>query len=100
MPVLAIFTGEMSEQQYEELRAEVGWEQQQPEGGILHVAAFNQTGTEIHIADVWESSELMTAFVTGRLAPALAKLGIQQPEVELYPTHNINAYASIEEHRL
>ena len=37
----------------------------------------------------------MNSFVEERLMPAFKKLGIDPPDVAVYPAHNINAYNSI-----
>jgi hypothetical protein len=99
MAVLAIFTGNISKSQYDALRQEANWEKQQPQGGVFHAASFDDSGN-IHVADVWESAEAMNTFVEQRLAPAMQKLQISPPNVEVYPTHNINAYKSIEEYTI
>ena len=98
MPILAIFTGNVSKSQYEALRKEANWEGEQPEGYVFHAASFDDSD-RIHVADVWESVESMNAFV-GRLRPVLKKLGIAQPEVAVYPAHNINVYKSIEKYTI
>jgi hypothetical protein len=95
MPILAIFTGKgISKQQYEELRKEVHWENQLPKGAIIHIASFDEAG-DAHVADVWTSPEELNEFVTTRLMPAMQKLKIQPPKVDIYPTHNINAYIAV-----
>ncbi len=100
MPILAIFTGKgFTKEMYENLRPEVKWETDNPEGGISHVASFDDKGN-IHVADVWESEEMMNSFVQSRLIPAFQKLNIPIPEVQVYPAHNINAYKSIEKYIL
>ena len=99
MAVLAISTGNVSKSQYEELRAEVGWETTQPPGGVVHVASFDDSG-QIHVADVWESAEAMNTFVEQRLMPSIGKLGITPPDVSVYPVHNLNAYKSIAAHTI
>lgn len=99
MAILAIFTGNISKSEYEALRKEVNWEKQQPSGGIFHAASFDDSG-HIHVADVWESSETMNAFVAARLMPAMQKLQIAPPEVAVYPVHNLNAYRSIEKFKI
>jgi hypothetical protein len=98
MAILAIFTGNISKSQYEALRREVNWEKQQPQGAIFHVVSVDDSGGVRHVADVWESAEAMNAFVEQHLAPAMQKLQISPPNVEVYPTHNINAYKSIEKY--
>lgn len=100
MPVLAIFRGKgITKTMYESLRKEVHWENQLPDGAVFHVAGFDDKG-DLHVADVWESTEKMNKFVEDRLLPAMKRLKIPAPEVEAYPTHNINAYALIEEYKL
>jgi len=92
MALLAIFTGSTTKEQYEQLRNEVHWEKKLPPGAVFHAAAFDDAGG-IHVADVWESPEALNAFVEQRLKPAFQKLGLEPPHVEVYPAHNVNAYA-------
>ena len=99
MAILAIFTGNISKSQYEELRNEVNWERQQPQGGVLHAASFDDSD-RIQVADVWESADAMNAFVEQRLIPAFKKLEIAPPDVSVYPVHNLNAYESIEKYKI
>lgn len=99
MPVLAIFTGNISKSQYDALRAEVNWEKQLPDGGVVHAAAFDDSD-RLHAADVWISADAMSAFVSNRLMPAVQKLGIEPPDVSVHAVHNLNAYASIDEYKL
>lgn len=99
MSILALFTGNITQSQYEALRKEANWEGQQPNGGVFHCASFDESD-HIHVADVWESAEVMGAFVEQRLAPAMQKLQITPPDVAVYPVHNINAYHTIEKHRI
>ena len=95
MPVLAIFSGpSITKDQYEALRKEVGWEASHAPGGVIHVASFDEKGG-LHVADVWESADLMNQFVQGRLLPAMQKLGVAAPAVEVYPVHNANAYPAV-----
>lgn len=99
MSILAIFTGNISQSQYEALRQEANWEGQQPNGGVFHCASFDES-EQIHVADVWETAEAMGAFVEQRLAPAMQKLKITPPDVAVYPAYNINAYHTVEKYRI
>ena len=99
MAILAIFTGTMSQTQYDALRKEVDWEHQQPKGGIFHAASFDEQG-QIHVADVWESPDTLNQFVERRLSAAMQKLALTPPNVEVYPVHNINAYATIKRYQI
>ena len=58
MAILAIFTGNnVTKQMYETLRKEVDWEHNHPAGLILHSAAFDNSGNNVRVADIWESEE-------------------------------------------
>jgi len=95
MAILAIFTGKgVTKEMYDQLRAEVDWEHQQPKGAISHTASFDEAG-EAHVADVWNSSDELNTFVNTRLMPAFQKLNFPPPDVEVYPAHNINVFSSV-----
>ena len=51
-------------EQYDQLREIVRWEIEAPEGGIYHVAAFDDSG--VRITDVWESAEDFQRFTEQR----------------------------------
>lgn len=74
--------------EYEEIRKEVDWEGNIPDGAVFHVAAFgNNAG---HVTDIWESEDEMNSFIQNRLMPAVMKMGITtQPNVETFPVHAI-----------
>ena len=76
---------------YEKLRQEVGWETKPIDGWIFHAASFDESG-DIHRINVWESIEKMEEGFASRLVPAMKKLGIPKPEVEIYTTHNVNVF--------
>lgn len=99
LPILAIFTGEISKDNYEALRNEVKWETDHAPGGLFHAAAFDESGG-LHVADVWESPEAMNVFVEQRLMPAIQKLGLAPPNAAVYPAHNVNAYPALDKHRI
>ena len=100
MAILALFTGEgITQEMYDALRREVDWEHQQPQGAILHAASFDEAGKP-HVADIWSSPDTLNAFVGTRLLPAMQKLRIPQPDVAVYPLHNVNAFATIQDYLL
>lgn len=101
MAILVLFTGDggLTPDMYDSMRAELNWEKQQPAGGIVHIASFDDKGA-IHVADVWNSPEELNAFVTSRLMPMIQKLKINPPKVEIFPVHNIDAYAAIDEYKV
>lgn len=55
--------------QYDEVREKVGWDDDPPEGGVFHVAWFEDGG--IHVVDVWESEQDFRRFFDERLRPVL-----------------------------
>ena len=75
-------------EQYDQVQAEVKWEAEAPDGGVFHVAWFEEG--VMRIVDVWESAEKFQSFVDGRLMPGVAKVGIQgEPAVEVHAAHRI-----------
>jgi hypothetical protein len=98
MAVLAIIkcVG-ITKQMYEMVRREVQWETKIEPGGLLHVCAFDGSG-EIHVADVWESDVALSNFMNRRLIPCMKKLGFPEPSVAVYPIHNFNCTAGIQQY--
>lgn len=89
MAVVAhIILAGVSKEQYDRVRAEVGWLEEAPDGGYLHVAWWE--GADNHNLDAWESEEAVGRFGAERLGPAMAKLGIDvEPEIILHPAHEV-----------
>ena len=81
---------EVSKNQYEETRRQVGWETNVPKGAKFHVAWFAKDG--LHVLDLWESQADFERFVNDRLMPAVKRIGIQgQPKVQFESAHAIFA---------
>ena len=99
MAILAIFSGKITKDMYEGLRKKVDWEHKHPNGGIFHVVGFDDAG-HLLVADVWESTEAMNEFLQNRLMPAMQKLNVPPPKVEIYPAHNVNAYSTIGQYKV
>jgi hypothetical protein len=57
-----------------------------PEGLASHHAGPTPDGW--CVSDVWESRELLDAFVGGRLGPVLGRLGLPEPELTFYDVYN------------
>jgi hypothetical protein len=92
MAVLAIFSNKgVTQKMYDALRKEIELESKLPLGGVLHACGFDENGDQ-HVADVWESQELLDAFVHTRLIPAMKKLGIPLPTVSVYPAAKVYVY--------
>jgi hypothetical protein len=100
MAILAIFTGDstLTKDGYDKLREELGWHRQKPQGGIVHIASFDEKGA-IHVADVWNSPEELNAFAQNALMPALARMGVTPPQVDVYAVHNIDAYSAVDAYK-
>lgn len=95
MAILVIFTGPgVDKSRYEELRKEVDWEHRPPAGVVFQAAGFDKTG--IRVADVWESQQALDDFLNKRLLPALRKLKIPAPQVDIYPAYSLNAYPAVD----
>jgi hypothetical protein len=78
----------VSREQYDAVRAAVGWLERPPAGGISHVTWWE--GEDCHNLDAWESEDAFNAFGNDRLGPAMAKLGIAvAPEVTFQPAHEV-----------
>jgi hypothetical protein len=50
-------------------------------GVILHAAGFDESGNNVHLADIWESEEELNNFVSNRLMPVIQKAGVPAPKV-------------------
>ncbi len=84
----------VSPEQYDQVRAEVGWLERPPDGGISHVAWWE--GGDNHNIDAWESEAAFDAFGQDRLGPAMAKLGIEvAPEVTFHQAHEVYTPQSV-----
>ena len=101
MAILAIFRGNnITKQMYESLREEVDWEHKHPTGVILHAAAFDDSGNNIRVADVWESAEDLNRFVNERLMPIMQEAKVPGPEVEIFQINDVVAYPGIDKYRI
>jgi hypothetical protein len=91
MPVIThVVLRGVSKEQYDAVRAETGWLEQAPAGGLAHMSWWE--GNDNHNMDAWESEAAFAAFGEQRLGPAMARLGINvQPEVTFQPAHEVYA---------
>lgn len=84
----------VSPEEYDRVRAEVGWLEQPPDGGYSHVTWWE--GDDCHNVDAWESEAAFNAFGNDRLGPAMGKLGINaEPEVTFHPAHEVYTPQSV-----
>jgi hypothetical protein len=78
----------VSQEQYDAVRAECGWLEDTPVGGLAHLTWWE--GDDNHNMDAWESEEAFGRFGEDRLGPAMAKVGVSaQPEVTFHPAHEV-----------
>jgi hypothetical protein len=72
---------EVTEEQYQQVRREVNWEGDVPQGAKFHVAWMAKDG--FHVVDLWESPADFDRFSKERLPAGLAKAGVKgEPHVE------------------
>ncbi|MEU6252520.1 hypothetical protein [Streptomyces sp. NPDC047043] len=84
--VLSLRWSGVTPEQYDTVRDTVRWEEQQPEGAVLHVAWFD--GGALHVTDVWNSQAAFERFFAERLTPGLKEAGIVgEPETRFSPLH-------------
>jgi hypothetical protein len=88
MPVVMYMEWDgVTPEQYDEARTKVDWEQEVPDGAILHVPWFVEGG--LRVVDLWDSPEHFQRFVDARLMPAVQEIGIAgEPRVEFNPLHS------------
>jgi hypothetical protein len=61
-----------------------------PEGALFHVCGHD--GDTLRILDIWESEPAWNTFLNGRLGAAVGEAGLPgQPDVKVYPVHNLYA---------
>jgi hypothetical protein len=94
MAIMAIFTGNgFTKDMYERLRQEVGWETEPIDGWISHAVGFDDSG-ELHMINIWESTDKMHDAFVSRLMPVMQKIGIPPPQAVIYPVHNVNVFTT------
>ena len=78
----------LTKEQYDQVRAKVGWLDKVPDGGLAHLTYWD--GADCHNWDAWESEAAFGAFGQDRLGPAMAELGIDAAvEPAFYPAHEV-----------
>ena len=88
--VLSMHWPEISKAQYEQVRGDVKWESNVPEGAKFHVAWWASDG--LHVLDLWDSQGDFEHFMQTRLAAGIQRAAIQgQPKVEYSEAHAIFA---------
>ncbi len=80
-------------------RKEVDWEHQQPDRIVLHAAAFDNSGSNFRVADIWESEEHLNNFVSSRLLLVMKKINMPMPGGD-FQIHNVNAHPGIDKYKV
>ncbi len=77
----------LTAEQYDQARDKVAWEVDPPEGGLYHVAWFDDGA--LNVVDVWDNPDDLQSFVDTRLMPAAkGDLGLPgEPDVSVHPLH-------------
>ncbi|HUI03976.1 MAG TPA: hypothetical protein VLZ77_10565 [Acidimicrobiales bacterium] len=77
-------------EQYDAVRAEVGWLEDAPAAGLVLMTWWE--GGDCHNLDAGESEAASGAFGEGLLGPAMAKVGVTaEPAVTSFPAHEVYA---------
>ena len=88
--VMIMHWPEVTKEKYDEVRRDVNWEGNPPDGAKFHVSWFGADG--FHVLDLWASPEQFDRFVRERLTAGVQRAGItSQPKVELAEAHAIFA---------
>ena len=79
-----------TQEQYEAVNAEIGVEENPPDGLIFHAAGPTEDGWGV--LDFWESRGHFDRFMESRLGPAIQELGERAPQgppdIKEFPVHN------------
>jgi hypothetical protein len=88
MPVVMYMEWDgVTPEQYDQARTKVDWETEAPDGAILHVPWFVDSG--LRVVDLWDSADHFQRFVDARLMPAVQEIGIAgEPRVAFNPLHS------------
>ncbi|MET9372815.1 hypothetical protein ACFYV5_18335 [Streptomyces sp. NPDC003035] len=78
---------EITPQVYDESRARVRWEEDVPDGLVLHASWFAEDG--FHAMDIWDSEDQFRRFIADRIGPVIkGEMGVtSDPQVSLSPLH-------------
>ncbi|MFI1939495.1 hypothetical protein ACH44C_20345 [Streptomyces purpureus] len=84
--VVNIAWPEITPELYDQARERVRWEEEPPEGAVLHLAWFDGG---MRVIDVWESQGQFERFIAERIGPVVkGELGVtSDPEVTFSSLH-------------
>jgi hypothetical protein len=99
MPVMTLFRSpSINQMQYDAIMQALNLESQPGIGALTHACGFDQKG--ICVQDVWESRKDFDAFVTDRLKPAFAKLGLTFVEPEIIETYQFRVADGVDRYKV
>jgi hypothetical protein len=88
---LSIRFADATAEQYDAINAEMGVEDDMPDGLIFHAGGPIKDGWGV--LDFWDSRAQFDAFLESRIGPAIAAAGDaappNPPEIKEFPIHNI-----------
>jgi hypothetical protein len=92
--VVHVVLSDVTKEQYDKVRDEVGWLDTPPNGGLSHVTWWE--GSDCHNLDVWESEEAFNAFGEKRLGPGMVQAGVAAvPTATFHRLHEAYAPAAL-----
>jgi hypothetical protein len=78
----------VTQEQYNEALQRVDWENNIPDGAMLHIVGWDKG--VMQVIDVWESEDNWHDFLGNRLTPALQQMNMPgEPSVRMYPSYRI-----------
>ncbi|MER5209317.1 hypothetical protein ABT063_01625 [Streptomyces sp. NPDC002838] len=84
--VLNLRWADVSPQQYEAVKQIVRWEEDPPDGLVLHIAWFEEGAMQV--VDVWNAESDFERFFGDRIAPAVKEAGFPgEPESRVAPLY-------------
>lgn len=76
-----------TKEQYDRVIEKLNFGGKPAPGGIFHLASVSEFG--VRVFDVWESKEAFDKFMSEKLGPILAEVGIKAGQPELWPVTNV-----------
>ena len=88
----------VSREDYDSVRAQVGWEAAPPLGCLLHMSYFDDAG--FHTVDIWDSQAELDAYLAKRFNPALKMLHLPDAAPKAMDLHLVAASPALEKYFL
>ncbi|MES3028022.1 MAG: hypothetical protein V4820_09230 [Pseudomonadota bacterium] len=88
----------VTREDYDAVRTQVGWENAPPVGCLLHMSYFDDAG--FHTVDIWDSQAKLDAYLTKRFNPALKILQLPDAAPKATDLHLVAASPSLEKYFL